>query len=150
VVGLGPLMIHLGFHQLQVALVAVMTGNDYSKQLIPAANIKHYLFTAGFSLWALVLYPFALTIAGLQRNILQIFNPFVYPRLWREYRSWLKPAYAIAAGAHLLALLVIFFVQARAWGLAIATVAAVLATLISFIAIGTAIERANDYAKFGE
>lgn len=138
IITLLPIIYYLGYSSLQSALIVLITKNPINDNPL---TIKFYLISFLLSAWAIVFYPITLSTAGLQRSFLSIANPITSIKVWNNYKEWLKPAFAIFYSLHAIAFLVSFLVWHQPFGLAISTLIFTLTTLISFMAIGAAIEK---------
>lgn len=92
-VGLAPLVIWLGYHKLQVILVMLIVGGDYTSILEPAPSTWRYAVTLFFSLWALFFYPMGLVVAAAQRSIWYVLNPLASISAWVTLREWIRSAF---------------------------------------------------------
>jgi hypothetical protein len=135
-----PLIFYLSYHNLQVIAVALITGNDYSKQLLPKASRLRDLIVVLLLIWAVLFYHLGLVVAGVRRGLLPIFNPLTAIAAWVSLKNWLKPTFAIVIGIEILAIGLLYLVWMHSYGLALATAIVTIVMLIGSTTIGTAIQ----------
>jgi hypothetical protein len=147
-IGLFPLILYLGFHEFQIVVVGVITGNDYSSKLRPGSSLFRYLVIFALSLWALFFYPMGLVVAAARRSVLPVLNPLTAISAWIALKEWLKPAFAIVVALNLITFVVIMFANFK-YGLAVSSAFATLDLLICVQAVGAAIHKGSDKLEFG-
>jgi hypothetical protein len=139
-----PIIYYVSYSELQSALIVLVTRNPIENK---SFTLKFYLITLILSAWAIVFYPLSLTAAGLQRSFLSAINPIIQIQVWKNYKVWLKTAFTIFYISHIVNFLVIFLLWSKPFGLMISSLILTITTLISFMAIGTAIEKGAEEAK---
>jgi hypothetical protein len=139
IIGFAPLVIWLGYHKLQIILVMVITGGDYTHILEPEPSTWRYAVTVMFSLWALFFYPMALVVAAAQRSIWSVLNPFASISAWITLREWVKLAFFSVILVLILTAVAIHAVEHLSFGQAGSILIASIALLAVSQMLGVAV-----------
>lgn len=139
IIGLVPLAVWLGYHKLQIIMVMVIVGGDYSHILEPEPSTWRYVITMLFSLWAVFFYPMALVVAAAQRSIWSVLNPFASISAWITLGEWIRSAFLTMIVIIIIAAVAIHSTEHLSFGHAGSILIAAIALLAVSQILGVAV-----------
>jgi hypothetical protein len=138
-VGLAPLSLYIWFPKFKTLMIALIVGVDYSAEAAAQATPMRIAILCVLGVWAAFFYPMAFVVAAIRKSVPAILNPMAAVSGWLALKRWLIPAFALSLCLIVPAVLAVYFLGEKPYGLAVYSMMISVANLVSAQAIGAAV-----------